>query len=96
MSLWLVDMATQQATKVIAGGLPTTGTYTWQVPTAGAYCNSSTNNVCASDLVVGKSYSIEALIYSPNNAYVGDGADPGTNILPTYTNSATTSVFTVK
>lgn len=96
MSLWIVDIQTRRATKVIAGSLPTTGSYNWQVPSVTTVCDHSVNNVCASDLVSGHQYTIEALMYTPSNAYIGDGLDPGTGIMPTYTGSATTSPFTMK
>ncbi|HVM73422.1 MAG TPA: hypothetical protein VMU13_00900 [Candidatus Paceibacterota bacterium] len=96
MSLWLVNNQTQKTQAVIAGGLAPNGVYTWHVPAVGATCNANASNVCDTDLVAGGSYAIEAVLYTPSNAYVGDGTEPNNPIQPTYGNSGVTNSFTVQ
>jgi hypothetical protein len=95
MSLWLANEQTQSANRIIAGGLSANGTYTWSVPAVGATCNANAMNVCDTDLVQGDSYAIEAVSYTPSNAYVGDGAAPSSPVTPTFGNAAIGQTFTV-
>ena len=95
MSLWLVNKQTGAANTVVAGGLSASGIYTWNVPALGSTCNPNASNVCASDLVQGGSYAIEAVLYAPSNAYVGDGTAPSNPTQPTYGSSAVAGTFTV-
>ena len=95
MSLWLVNKQTGSASAVIVGGLAPNGTYTWNVPADGSTCNPNAANVCDSDLVVGDTYAIEGVLYTPGNAYVGDGTAPSSPIEPSYGNSAVGGSFTV-
>ncbi len=95
MALFLVNNQTGQASDVIAGDLAPSGTYTWNVPSVGATCNPNASNVCDTDLVQGDSYTIEAVLYTPSSAYVGDGTAPANPVAPSYGNSAVTGTFTV-
>ena len=95
ISLWLVNMQTHKTQAVIAGGLAPNGVYTWNIPALGASCNANASNVCASDIVNGATYSIEAVLYTPGNAYIGDGTAPASPTQPTYGNSGVTQSFTV-
>ena len=94
-ALFLVNNQTGQASDVIAGDLAPSGTYTWSVPSVGATCNPNASNVCDTDLVQGDSYAIEAVLYTPSSAYVGDGTAPANPVAPSYGNSAVTGTFTV-
>ena len=95
MSLWLVNIQTQRAQAVIAGGLAPSGTYTWHTPALGAACNPNASNVCDTDLVNGTTYAIEAILYTPSNAYIGDGTEPVNPVAPTYGASAVGGTFVV-
>jgi hypothetical protein len=95
VSLWLVNKLTKTANAVIASTLAVTGVYTWYVPAIGATCNPNASNVCASDLVGGDNYAIEAVMYTPSNAYVGDGTAPSNPIAPVYGQSAVGGTFTL-
>jgi hypothetical protein len=95
VSLWLVNKQTQAANAVIVGGLAVNGVYTWNVPSIGATCNPEASNVCASDLTQGDSYAIEAVLYTPSNAYVGDGTAPSSPTAPVYGASAVGGTFTL-
>ena len=95
ISLWLVNMQTHHTQAVIAGGFAPSGVYTWNIPSLGAPCNANASNVCAADIVNGSTYSIEAVLYTPSNAYVGDGTAPASPIQPTYGNSGVTGSFTI-
>ena len=96
MSLWLVNTNTGKTQAVIAGGLAVNGVYTWNIPAVGASCNANASNVCDTDLVDGSVYAIEAVLYSPSTAYVGDGTAPTSPVQPTYGASAVTETFTVQ
>jgi hypothetical protein len=84
VALWLIDLHTEQASALIADGQSLTGTYQWSVPNVGDPCNSSSNQVCASNLVAGSSYGIQAALYTPQNAYFGTGQPPSGSVAPTY------------
>ena len=96
MSLWLVNKQTKTANAIIAGGLAVNGVYTWNVPSVGATCNPNASNACASDLVEGDSYAVEAVMYSPASAYVGDGTAPSDPVAPVYGQSAVSGTFTLE
>ncbi len=94
--LRLFDTRTQATTDVIAGGQALNGTYTWQVPSATSTCSLLNGNVCGSDLVAGREYMIEADVYTPSTAYVGDGPAPTNPVAPIYGDSAWTgTAFTI-
>jgi hypothetical protein len=95
MSLWLVNEQTKAANAVIAGDLAVNGTYTWNVPAVGASCNPNASNVCDTDLVQGDSYAIEAVLYTPSTAYIGDGTAPASPTAPVYGASAVGGSFTL-
>lgn len=76
VSLWLVDKRTDQATALIAGKLPLKGSHTWTIPAIDSTCPVQGRNVCGSDLVSGRQYSIMAAAYVPADAYIGDGEPP--------------------
>jgi hypothetical protein len=93
VSLWLVDNQAAALTAVIAGGLSPNGTYLWHIPDATSVCNPNAATVCARDLVNGNTYSIEAVSYTPSNAYVGDGVSPKNPIAPIYGASGLGGIF---
>ena len=95
MSLWLVDLQAQTAQALIAGGQPMSGTYTWRIPNTGEQCVAGSSKVCASHLVAGKSYAVEAIIYTPAHAYVGDGLAPANPVSPTYGASSVGGAFII-
>lgn len=69
--LWLYDTRLASLTSYIVDGLPATGTYTWTLPAASDTCSTTDNKVCYTDLVPGRTYGIEAALYTetsdPNN-----------------------------
>ena len=83
MSLWLYDERLGRATALIAGARPASGSYDWTVPLSSTACPPEQPYVCASDLVTGRSYAIEAALYTPPNAFLG-GFPPENAIEPTY------------
>jgi hypothetical protein len=95
VALWLFDIQTQATTAVISGGQALSGSYTWHVSATGATCQTDRLNVCDTDLVAGHQYAIEADVYMPQNAYVGDGAPPANPIDPTYGDFFDAPTFTV-
>jgi hypothetical protein len=95
ISLWLLNKQTGKASDLIASDRPVNGSYGWSVPAVGATCNQNAANVCATDLQQGASYAIEAVLYTPSNAYIGDGAAPANPVAPTYGASALGGTFTV-
>jgi hypothetical protein len=96
-AIWLVDLNTEQATALIAGGEPTSGSYTWSVPAVGSACDSTTYDVCAADLVDGSSYGLQVAEYTPTTAYLGpQSSAPSGAVSPTYLNYGFTATpFTV-
>jgi hypothetical protein len=97
VALWVVntpDHTTPVA--LIAGALGTVGSYTWHIPSATSTCPTDGSfNICGNDLKKGTSYAIEADIYTPHDAYVGDGAPPASPITPAYGDYADTGDFTI-
>jgi hypothetical protein len=90
LSLWLIDVGTEQATALIAGGQPVNGSYQWQIPAAGSSCDPNSIAPCASTLVAGHSYGIEAGLYTPSNAYLGGSPKPANAVSPSYSDSSYT------
>ena len=96
VALWLVNAPDHNTpVALIAGGLGVVGSYVWHVPSATSTCLAGTFKVCASDLVAGESYAIEADVYTPHDAYVGEGDAPSNPISPVYGDYADTADFTV-
>lgn len=96
VSLWLYDLHANTLSALIAGAQPLSGSYTWTVPGTTSTCPSDGSfNVCGADLVAGRQYSIEADVYTPGNAYVGDGPPPANPIDPAYGDFYDTLPFTV-
>jgi hypothetical protein len=96
VSLWLIDVGTEQATALIAGAQPVSGTYQWQIPATGASCDPNSIAACASNLVAGDSYGIEASLYTPSNAFLGGSPAPTNAVNPSYSASAyTPTPFTI-
>ena len=96
VALWLLDVHQQTATALIAGNLPLSGSYTWSVPAAASACPSDGSfNVCGNDLIAGRQYVIEADVYSPADAYVGDGPPPSSPVAPVYGDFFDDTAFTV-
>ena len=61
----------------------------------GSACNPDSLNICGADLVAGQQYQIEADVYVPLDAYVGDGAMPANAVLATYGDFKAGNAFTV-
>ena len=95
VSLWLVDTSSGYTTALIAGAKPVSGTFDWSVPAAASQCPMEALNVCGADLVAGKEDAIEADVYPPANAYVGDGSRPANAVDPVYGDLKDTQAFTV-
>jgi len=97
VALWLIDVNSEQATALISGDEPLSGTYQWQLPAVGATCNQNSYATCASDLVAGDPYGIEAAIYTPASAYIGPASSaPAGSVTPTYEYYGyTPNIFTV-
>lgn len=93
MSLWLVDVGAQKSVGLIKGGLAVNGTMDWNIPAAGAACDSSSQIICASALTDNDTYAIQALLYTPSTAYVGDGAAPASPVAPVYGDSGMSGSF---
>jgi hypothetical protein len=96
VALWLYDAAALQPVSLIKGAASTTGSYAWSLPAEGAACPQDSPLVCAADLVDGRTYYIEAALYTPPDAYLGGLPQPGKPD-PIYTGHAfTPSPFTFK
>lgn len=96
LALWLIDVNTEEATALITGDQQVNGTYQWQIPAVGSSCNSNSDDACASDLVAGDSYGIEAAVYTPSDANLGDGSEPSSNPSPSYSGYGYTATpFTI-
>lgn len=74
VGLWLVDVQTNQVIGLIAQSLNTTGSHVWTLPATSTSC--STNPICGADLVVGRTYKLQASLYSPANANLSSSAQP--------------------
>lgn len=83
VALWLVDMASGHSTGLIARNLATSGTYAWTIPATSTACAVDLIAVCGADLIAGRSYAIQASLYSPPNAHLGGypPADPVTPVI---------------
>lgn len=92
VALWLVDMLSGQSTALIEGGLAKTGSFTWSLPATSTPCAADSPYVCGADLVVGRSYSIQAALYTPANAFLG-GFPPANPVSPTYLEDIFTTPF---
>ncbi len=92
VALWLVDMQSGQATGLIARDKETSGNYAWTLPATSTPCAADSPYICGADLVAGRSYSIQASLYTPPNAYLG-GYPPANPISPTYLDEDTTPAF---
>jgi len=68
VALSLVDVASGQVTGLIAQSLATVGSHAWTLPATSTSCSTNSINVCGADLIVGRSYRIQASLYSPANA----------------------------
>ncbi|HUO50418.1 MAG TPA: Ser-Thr-rich GPI-anchored membrane family protein, partial [Candidatus Paceibacterota bacterium] len=90
VALWLVDLHTQAASALIAGQEPTSGSYQWTIPATGSSCNTNSPIACASDLLAGNSYGIEAAVYQPANAFLGGSQVPSGAVNPSYSDSGYT------
>jgi hypothetical protein len=84
VSLWLIDVQSEHATALIAGDQSINGTYQWQIPAVGSTCDQNSVAPCATDLVAGDSYGIEAAVYTPSNAYLGGSPQPSNPVDPDY------------
>ena len=96
MSLWLVRKDTGAVQAVIVAGLAPNGIYNWTLPSTSSTCNTNASNVCSNDLVSQQQYTVEAVLYTPSNAYVGDGISPVSPVAPVYGNSGLGGVFTIQ
>lgn len=96
ISLWLVDLETNQPGRLIAGARPTSGSYDWHLPSANDACTTDTPYVCASDLVSGQQYAIEANLYAPTGADLGEPNTPANAPLPTFLEFGWTDPFTME
>ncbi|OGG50933.1 hypothetical protein A2763_02760 [Candidatus Kaiserbacteria bacterium RIFCSPHIGHO2_01_FULL_54_36] len=95
VSLWLSDVLTGSTTPLIKASLPLSGTYSWQIPAANSACSSVYLNVCGADLVVGGRYAIEADVYTPADAYIGDETQNSNGPDPEWGNYSKTNAFTI-
>ncbi len=95
MSLWLTDAETGDIIALITGAKAPTGTYSWTLPAAGSSCPQGTAYVCASDLTSGHRYVVQADLYTPANADLGDPATNG-GPNPHYIEYGNGGVFTMQ
>jgi hypothetical protein len=95
ISLWLIDERTGNTIGLISGGQPTSGTYTWQVPATSDTCDSNSPAPCAADLVPGRSYVIQAALYTPADAFLAGLPVPQNAVSPTYLDYNYGTPFTV-
>ncbi|MBI5457590.1 hypothetical protein HY971_02605 [Candidatus Kaiserbacteria bacterium] len=96
ISLWLVDVQGGEVVGLIAGGKATSGSYDWHVPNAGDACPSGTPYVCDTDLVSGRDYMIEADLYTPADANLGEPNTPPSAPDPLYLEFGFTDPFTMR
>src|SRR3989344_1449333 len=96
MSLWVLDVQSGQPAGLIAGGKPVSGTYVWQIPNAGDSCPANAPYVCAADLVSGREYLIEADLYTPPDAGLGEPGTPASAPDPLYLEFGFTHSFTMQ
>lgn len=83
VALWLVDVQSGQAVSLIERSLATSGTFTWTLPAIGSPCAADSPYTCGADLMSGKSYVVQASLYTPPDAYLG-GFPPANPVTPTY------------
>lgn len=93
MSLWLFDERSRTELGLIASGLAPSGTHAFALPAATSSCTQG-SEVCGADLVAGRFYSVEAALYTPQNAYIGT-QPPANAIRPTYIGGALTEPFRI-
>ena len=84
LSLWVFDVLLDQSIALIADARAANGAFLWRIPNIDDPCDTNSSIACGSDLVTGRRYLIEAALYTPANAYVGNGAPPQDPIDPTY------------
>lgn len=94
VALWLIDLASGQATGLIERSLQASSTYTWVIPAKNSQCPADSPFVCGADLVAGRSYTIRASLYTPAHAYLG-GFPPQNPVTPTYLDEAVTKSFKI-
>lgn len=92
VGLWLVDLQSGLATGLIRGAQSPSGNYEWLIPAANSACPVDSPIVCGADLIAGRSYSIQASLYTPPDAYLG-GYPPANPITPTYLDEVSTTPF---
>jgi hypothetical protein len=76
IDIWLYDTALEEPTALIKAYLDATGTYSWKLPLASDACDANSSAVCGTDLVPGREYAIEAVLYpdsDPNSQYIDYG-----------------------
>jgi hypothetical protein len=76
MDLWLYDVALDAPTALIKGYLNPTGSFNWKLPLAGDACDANASAVCGTDLIPGREYAIEAVLYpsdDPDAQYMDYG-----------------------
>lgn len=79
IQLWLFDTALQSETALIQSDLSASSTYAWVTPSTSSTCPSNSPYVCSSDLVPGRSYAIEADLFtgaSTSPTYIDHGFTP--------------------
>ncbi|MDB5237976.1 MAG: hypothetical protein JWM46_246 [Candidatus Kaiserbacteria bacterium] len=64
MSLWLYDVHLGSVTGLISAELAASGSYAWTLPGATDTCDVTSDTVCGTDLVPGRTYGIEADLYT--------------------------------
>ncbi len=95
VSLWIFDVRLNQTTVLITDAQSTSGSFVWRIPALTDSCDTNSSIVCGSDLVTGRKYLIEAALYTPANAYLGNGAPPANPIDPTYIDFGFADPFTM-
>ena len=84
ISLWVFDVLLGQSTVLIADARAPNGAFLWRIPDLTDPCDTNSSIACGSDLVTGRKYVIEAALYTPADAYLGNGAPPSNPVDPTY------------
>lgn len=86
VALWLYDHRSGVSSSLIARDLALNGSFEWKMPGVNTACPADSPYVCATDLVPGRTYSIEASVYKPKNAYLG-GFPPENAVAPQFLKS---------
>jgi hypothetical protein len=75
VGLWLVDTEERRVIGLIAANRAKRGSFTWTLPEPSSACDRQLSWVCGYDLAPGRTYLIQASVYTPANAQLGQFID---------------------